>query len=194
MYLDVPPDRLQQGCLVEAVFFDAVRFELPAVVLSPACDFAQDNAEYATCIALWSFGEMVPRLVRGSWSDIVPGVGRDPTAKQKKKFSDYMSALIGGRVPRYHWFDRMQDGRGPWIADFQLVTTVERAEFGSLAIIAGLTSQFMEQLPSRWVSYAGRIGTPDRDSAFLDAIIGEWEDRFFDAAKEDTPAGTPDAG
>jgi hypothetical protein len=185
MYLDVAPTRLQQGCLVEAVYFDAVRFELPAVVLSPACDFAQEKAEYATCIALLPFVEMLPRLAAGSWKDFFPEHGRAPSANQKKKFRKKLEELVGGQMARYHWFDRVPDGRGPWIADFQLVTAVERSEFGDLNIIAGLTSQFMEQLPSRWVSYAGRIGTPDRTQDDLDAIAEEWGSTFFGGATEE---------
>ena len=75
MYVDTLPIKLQQGCIVEAVFFEALArdpkaelsVDFPAVVMSPACDFEHEKTDFATCIALFPFEQQFEKFKQGAW-------------------------------------------------------------------------------------------------------------------------------
>lgn len=171
MYEADPPARLQQGCLVQDLYFDATGEEQDAVTLSPACDFENAKAQFATFICLRSFSDFLPAALQGWWKDAqLPEPGAAPSKSKMKALRGHLKKLVNGQYPRYHWFDAVGDV-GPWVADFQLVSCVPQEDFEELKLIAKLSSKYMEQLPSRWVAYAGRIGVPDRPDEHFEAVV-----------------------
>lgn len=155
-----PPDKLQQGCLVEAVYFYAIGTERPAIALSPSCDFENDKADFATFLALFPYKDMLKRLLlTKDWR----GIFANPDKPSKKDALNKITKLLSCQMDRYHWFDELPSGdQGPWIADFQITQVIPKDEFSRFRVFAALNSEYMENLPARWVSYAGRIGVPNR--------------------------------
>ncbi|WP_152544805.1 hypothetical protein [Deinococcus phoenicis] len=164
MYRQAPTSPTQ-GSVVQAVYFDALDDEYPAVILTPTCDIEQHKVNFFTCVALRPFPEMAEQFLAGPWRDVAyEGDKRRPqlTKKQSESLEKKFRSLFSQREPRYHWFDPWIPGGDGYVADFQLVTSVTTEEMSSLEVVAQLNSEYLEALPARYVSYMGRIGTPDR--------------------------------
>jgi hypothetical protein len=190
MYTAEPYSRLQQGCIIEGLWFHFLQAEIDAVVLSPACDVAQNKADFATCVGLFPFEEQILKFKEGDWAKKHGEANGQPiatpTRKQSDRFADDIRDLMNNRFPRYHWFDRTPTGRGPWVADFQVVTSVPQVDFDELTVLASLNSQYMEQLPARYVAYTGRIGVPDRAPESYEEHIEAAKTLFYGLAVEET--------
>lgn len=174
-----------QGSIITPVYFSALEDDLPAVVLTPTCDVDQNKWSYLTCVALHAFpGEIGKQILRGQWSDIAydvkDGVRTERTSltrKQKERLSDKVEELVKNKIPRFHWFDPWEEGGQAYIADFQLVTSMTRAELTTATHVAYLAPEHLESLPSRYVNYMGRIGTQDRPQGshlvYAEQLIGK---------------------
>lgn len=166
MYRSKLPNKITQGCIVDNCYFDVVAEDYSAVILTPTCDIENDKADYITLIALIPLTEVINRLLDGSWKDIKydeNGVVRKfLNNKQQIQLEKRIKELMSNAYMRYHWFDPVKLGGDPLICDFQLLTSVSSDEINKLKCVGYLDSEWLEQLPARFVSYQGRIGTPNR--------------------------------
>lgn len=182
MYRAVPPVPTQ-GSIITPVYFSAIDAELPAVILTPTCDVEQNNWSYLTCVALQPFpGTIGKQILRGKWGDLAyagkasEGVLRETlTPGQVDSLRKKVRSLMDQKEPRFHWFDPWAEGGQAHIADFQLVTSMTKMELDTVKQVAYLNTEYLESLPARYVSYMGRIGTPDRirgvEVAFADQLV-----------------------
>jgi hypothetical protein len=179
VYLESSSGRIDQAVIVEPFYFYALDEDLPALILTPTCDFAQQKCEYVQACAIVDAWEVVKGLLGTSWSK--SGLVADgkllagPLPKNKRgDLTDKLTKLAAQQFPRYHWLAPLPGTQSPRIADFQLVQSVSLAEVESIcAVVAELRSPFREEATARYSTYMARVGTdghpPDELKAWIDA-------------------------
>lgn len=186
MYEATAPTSLQQGCIVQGVYFFATDEDRDAVALTPACDFAQDKADYITFVALIPYLEMADGLAKTSWKKDMAAEGHAIPGKDKRgNLRRHVDELVRNVYPRFQWFEKVDEEHGPWVADFQIVATLPKEDASQLPLLARLAPQHLEQLPARYASYMGRIGVPDATKAEIDAAHASIFEHFFGQAPPD---------
>jgi hypothetical protein len=179
MYREIKPENPTQGCIISPCFFDATGDDHRAIILTPTCDIENDKAVYVIAVALYPFTSIISVLLDGSWRDIKYEGGGEPrlelTPRQREQLSKKIKQLMANEFPRYHWLDPIEVGEEAYICDFQLLTSLRADEVYDMPVLAYLDSEWLEQVPARFVAYQGRIGTPNRNinahEPYVDLII-----------------------
>ena len=172
MYESSAPTELDQSVIIDQVYFYALDEERPGVVLNPACDFAQDKAEFVMMCALHNAWDLIRGLLASDWKKI----------KNQKEAANQIKLMIRQRFPRYHWLPPLPGANPPLVADFQTLSTLHLAEVSELPKRAALRSPFREQLPTRFASYMNRIGVPDPAESDVNRWIDSGSNILFPGA------------
>lgn len=188
MYASSAPLRVDQGAIVEGVYFYAIDEVFHGVVLTPTCDIAQNKAELLVLCAAINAWDLVSDLIKTDWKNdgLVSDTGEliaaaDLSQGKRKTLRDKIQRLMRQQFPRYHWLAPIADGKDPLIADFQILACVAPEEIDSARIVASLESPFREQVPTRYAAYVGRIGTPDIPPSVQDEWVDAGLQRLFAA-------------
>ncbi len=171
-----PSESWNQGDVVRSIFFYSEDEELPAILLTPACDVAQDKVDNWTFVALFPERAVVTQFSEALMADWGPRRTADGkailTQKQKSSIQNRIRELVGQRMPRFHWLPVGIDGSESHVADFTCVTSLSAEEARvNLVRICSLNSSWREQIAARYAAYMGRVGTEDFDAAELDSHI-----------------------
>lgn len=159
---------LDQSVVLEGVYFHALDELEHGIVLTPACDFAQQKVELALVCALVDAWELVAALFEHDWRNV--GLTREDGSlismdelgsTKRKKFENQVNQLMNQRFPRYHWLSPLPGTTSPLVADFQTLASVPVRELSDLTRVAAIESPYREEIPARYAAYVGRVGTPD---------------------------------
>lgn len=189
MYTAAPPTEVDQGTLVDDVYFYALDESHRGIVLTPTCDIELNKAELIQLVAVLDAWEVVGTLLESDWSKagLLDAQGqllkRPLSAGKRNIFASEVGKIIRQQYPRYHWLAPLSDGANPLIVDFQVLTSILADELPATKILAGLRSPFREQLADRYAAYMGRVGTPN----FSDAEIALWIDSGIENIFPPTP-------
>lgn len=154
-----PGPEWDQGDIVESIYSSASQEELPAVLLTPACDVAQGKVDVWTFVTLFPDTIVAKNLVAkdmANWNLSGP-----PSASQQKALAKTLDGLLTQRFPRYHWLPIPIGTTAGHVADFCYVTTIPVEEAKKSKRVASLRSSWREQLPARYAAYVSRVGTDD---------------------------------
>ncbi|WP_181311180.1 hypothetical protein [Nocardioides campestrisoli] len=124
------------------------------VVLTPACDFAQNKVHLVLLARAYSIEEF----------DLYK------TYAAKNEGREKLRAILFGKNDRYFFLPTFRDIPN-LVVDFQHVETVTLGHAGDLEHIATLASPFGEALLNNHSRYRGRIGTPNTTKAMVNAIV-----------------------
>lgn len=178
MYTSVAPADVDQGCLIQPVYFYAIDEERLGVVLTPRCDLAQQKADLVQISAVFNASQLIRELLQGDWKGLGL-LGADgqllasiPSAGKAKELRERITRLAEQRFARYHWLAPPPGTGQPLVADFQLIESVPTSELAGLEIVAALASPYREAFAARYSAYMGRIGTPDSSAAEIDGWLG----------------------
>jgi hypothetical protein len=167
MYIDPPnAQEIDQGLILDGVYFYAIDEVRPAFVLTPACDIAQQKADFLQVSAVWEAREVLQEFVQDPWRKHLSKADgtllNGPLSKNKEDWLvDRIKELIAQRFQRWHWLAPIPGTASPLVIDFQLVQSVSFPDLTHARILAELASPFREQVPARYAAYMGRVGTPD---------------------------------
>lgn len=126
-----------------------------SVLLTPACDIAQDKAEFmlvARCVPLSTTLQFQRNNSESTRSNASKG--------ELKK-------LLGNKFERFYYLPAALDVPD-LVVDFQQLATFECGELLGFIRVAALDSPFSQALLSQFTRYFSRLGTPDLD---IDAIM-----------------------
>lgn len=124
------------------------------VVLTPACDFAQNKVDYVLLAKASPLGE---HKKYQEWAKVAPG-GNNESSRWNNLRQDVLKATQG----RYHYLPAFRE-IPDLVIDLQDVQSIAAGELDSLTPIASLVSPFAEALLIQHSHYRGRIGVPDLD-------------------------------
>jgi hypothetical protein len=177
-YVD-PVGAWDQGDIVAGVYFAADDAAHPAVLVTPACDIAQEKVD------LWTFVRVFPELEVAAAviaSELQGKTATELTKKQRESACKRLGELLGQRYQRYHWLPPWSGGGPGHVADFTWVTAmpVEEIKRGSQRL-ARLKSSWREELPARYASYMARVGTEDFERTAVDDYIAQLLQRVLEA-------------
>jgi hypothetical protein len=150
-----------QGDIVQGVYFAAADTELPAVLVTPACDIEQSKVDLWTFVALYPDTEVARAIVAKDLESWRKSGTSTLSANQKSSLAKTMRDLLGHRYPRYHWLPVRIGDHTAHVADFSWVTALPAEEVRRSVRIATLRSSWREQLPARYASFMARVGTVD---------------------------------
>jgi hypothetical protein len=150
-----PPtaSEVDQGVILDSVFFYGLQTDCAALVLTPTCDFAQQKAEFIQLCAARTASEFFGAIA--------------------KRANEFLEQLMTQRFPRYHWLVPLPGTTVPLILDFQSVQSVPWEFLEQARIVGQLVSPYREQVPARYAAYMGRVGTPDHSPTDLAQWIAE---------------------
>ncbi|MCX6733276.1 MAG: hypothetical protein NTX63_00505 [Candidatus Peregrinibacteria bacterium] len=138
---------IEQSNIFSEVHFSAIDKKLEAILVTPACDLAQKKADYAHLCAIMPF-EVVLR-------------SKYPEATEaSKQINGFIKEQVTNRSPRYHWVGTIPGMKGYFVADFQLLQTIRIDKLNTLKRVGIVKSPLRESIPSKFASYAGRVGLP----------------------------------
>jgi len=167
VFTDVLPDKIDQGVILDSVYFYALDETHLGLVLTPTCDFEHNKAELAQICAIFDAWQIVADLVRTDWAkmglvDASGNLIKGPLSRTKRtEFTSQLLYIIGQRFPRFHWLAPFANTSRPLIVDFQVITSLPAGELADVQLLAALRSPFREQVAARYAAYMGRVGTPD---------------------------------
>jgi len=121
------------------------------LVLTPACDFCQNNADYILFISI------------KEWESLDAEFSKRPLSKSK---DEKLKRLITNSIPRYHFVPKVNSIKAGFI-DFQAKTTIstsivkDRLSKGKAKRIATISGPFLKDIISRYANYFSRQGSPD---------------------------------
>jgi CheY-like chemotaxis protein len=127
------------------------------VLLTPACDMAQNKAEFvlvARCLPL----ERVPRYNKH-------------VSLRSNASRGELRQLLENKLERYYYLPAAVDVPD-LVVDFQQLETFKCTELGDWSRVAALDSPFEQAFSSQFTRYFGRLGTPDLD---VDGIVARIE-------------------
>lgn len=166
MYKDSSPAGIDQGVIIDSVYFYGLDQNHKGFVLTPACDFAQNKAELVQICALLPAPLLIGNLRTTIWS-----------RQNLSNVRGNIKNIIKQKIPRYHWLSPPSEISTALVADFQIITSIPFVELENLPLLAELNSPFREQIPARYSAYMGRVGTPDFNrntiDGWTDSIVSE---------------------
>lgn len=173
----IPPHgNWEQGDVVEGVYFPAADDDLPAVLVTPACDLQHGNVSLLTFVALFPDVEVARQIVAPhlpDWGVEVDAAGlAHVNNSQRKSLQKELRHLTKHRFQRFHWLPIAIGDCAAHVADFSWVTSLPSAEVTDAATrIASMRSSWKEQLAARYVAFMGRVGTEDFISVEVESHI-----------------------
>jgi len=172
-----PPATLDQSVILDRVYFHGIDEPFKAIVLTPACDFAQNKAEMTVACAVIEAQVLLSGYVTKRGRAFEGADGRRLKAaalsqNQAGNFKGYVKQLATQRIPRYHWLTPINDAGEPLIVDFQLITSLPTSEATMCPRLARVGSPYRYQLSARYTAYWARVGTPD----FPGDDVQDWVD------------------
>ena len=165
MYNDSSPTTVDQGVILDSVYFYSLDQHHKGLVLTPACDFAQHKAELVQICALLPANFLVSTLRETVWSK-----------QNRNNVKGQIKNMIKQKFPRYHWLASLPGIIPTLVADFQNIASIPFIEIENTELKAELMSPYREQIPARYAAYMGRVGTPDFDHGDID----EWAESIVE--------------
>lgn len=126
------------------------------VVLTPACDIAQDKVEFLLLAKAITLPEFEPFQ---QWKN-----GHSQSKWQR------LERIFKEGLPRYAFLPEFRE-IPDLVIDFEQVTSVPTGSTGHFGTVATLDSPYVEALLARHSQFRGRIGTPDLDIDALKARL-----------------------
>lgn len=120
------------------------------MILTPACDFAQDKFEFAL---LAKAGDLGLNSRFQKWS----------ASKSKAAWNELEKHVLTATQGRFYYLPAFRD-IPDLVLDLENVQAVTAETLDSMSPIASLVSPFSEGLLVQHSQYRGRIGVPDLDS------------------------------
>lgn len=161
-----------QGDIVDGVYFAAFDKKMPGVLVTPACDIAQEKVDLWTFVGLFPDIDVAKASVAKELEEWNLPPGTPPSRKQRSSLAKALGFLIAQRLPRYHWIPVTIGEVTGHVADFTCVTALPAAEVkGGAKRVATLLSSWREQVPARYAAFMARVGTVDFDDATVNAEI-----------------------
>jgi len=177
LYETAPPAVLDQGVVLANAYFYATDEELPALILTPTCDFENKKVDLVHLCPLWDAWEVVRELLVSDWERSAP-TAREWSENKKSNFTGLLRQLITQRFPRYHWLTPLPGHSDPRVIDFQNIASLPTKDLERSTIVTRLRSPFREQVSARYSSYMGRVGTPDFETPEIDSWLRDAVGRF----------------
>ena len=111
MYTDILPDVIDQGVLLDQVYFYGTDSRSVGVVLTPTGEFAQNKVELVHVCAVVPIWELVSSLLKTDWKGVglinIQGHFNSLSSVSntvKKRFEDKLKNLIRQNFPRHYFF------------------------------------------------------------------------------------------
>jgi hypothetical protein len=190
LYEPKPPSAIDQGVIVEGVFFYATSEFLPGFILTPACDLEQGKAELVLSCAGRDPLELVKDFLTGDWARLGLSTPEGEivstlSGKKSRRLRHNIDELMTQRYPRYHWLDPLPGTQRALVLDFQMLSTLATDELKNSKLLAQLRSPFREQVPARYAAYVGRVGVPDTSEEDLKRSIDALITQIFPTVETD---------
>lgn len=157
----------QQGDIVLKVNFSGQKIDL-AVLATPQCDIKQDKADFFLFVLTADFKPAFLKIVDPDGrlaEDHIKGLIELSKSKLSEVISHIIRHLNGVYANRFYYLpaNNLVEDFGPNYLDFQRIVTVPGEIFNDWKEkrIVTIADPFRSQILSRYVSYIGRIGTPD---------------------------------
>lgn len=137
--------------------------KLPLIVVTPACDLAQERATFHRLCVLQPFPALLyflatsADLLKAHWDgiDVVP-------KKKGQSILEKLKNAVTHKWPRYHFFPRETAVfETDYVIDFELIISAPLNHLASTPRHARLNAPYKQELIQRLASHLMRIGTPD---------------------------------
>ena len=168
MWLEPWDGPIDQGVLVETPNWKVGDSNIPlAIVLSNACDIANDKCGYIILLGLAEAS-----FVLTSSKEYLSFSPDKPSKGQRKSITKYFQGFIHNKdIRRYFFIGALEEiGIPDLVVDFQLLNSVPNIKESRLIPIARLKTPFKEQLIVHFSSYTSRIPS-DRVASDIESTI-----------------------
>jgi hypothetical protein len=165
-------DDWEQGDIVRDIEYGESSAEL-AVLITPQCDIVHDKADFLLFILSSEFKDSFQKIIdpnRKLSEDHLKGLIELSRNKLFDILNNIIHHLQGATSYRFYYLPEYRDiniSIDHKYLDFQRILTVSREILDSWKEkrIANINDPFRSQIMSRYISYVGRIGTPDYEEA-----------------------------
>ncbi|MGA1840633.1 MAG: hypothetical protein ACMUIU_08410 [bacterium] len=177
-----------QGDVVLTIKFNEIKSGI-AVLLTPQCDIYHNKADFFLFILTIDFLHSFRRIIDPNDKlldeDHFNGITELSKNKLDSVIKNLLRNLTGSSSPRFYYlppYDKFGIKFGPYYLDFQRILTVpiENLNEWEKNRVTTIANPFRSQIFSRYISYIGRIGTPDYTSKELYQILKCSRLRFLD--------------
>lgn len=158
----------QQGDIVSDVDFSSQKVDL-AVLITPQCDIVQNNADFFLFVLTADFKNSFLKIVDPNYNldeDQIKGLMELSKSKLKEIISNIIHHFHGVNANRFYYLppnNITSESFDPYYLDFQRIITIPEEVLDSWKEKRAVTidDPFRAQILSRYISYVGRIGTPE---------------------------------
>lgn len=158
----------QQGDIVSDVDFNGQKVDL-AVLITPQCDIVQNNADFFLFVLTADFKNSFLKIVDPNYNldeDEIKGLMELSKSRLKEIISNIIHHFHGVYANRFYYLppnNITSESFDPYYLDFQRIITIPEEVLDSWKEKRAVTidDPFRAQILSRYISYVGRIGTPE---------------------------------
>ena len=165
IYFDKPHDEIEQSAIVGGIHFRSLGKEYDGICVSPQCEIGKaDRAHYFTFCLLQPLEFFVvsqlhrygfdPEVIAGKWDEKPPARGR-----LKDFYNSLINDYLGNKTHRYYFLPGNDVNITDSVIDFEITECLSREQADTLTKKGVLSSPWREDIPTRYGSYIGRIGT-----------------------------------
>jgi len=176
LYADGLDDSIEQSAIYSSILFESAGQELPAIVLTPACDILHAQTELVLTVAgIFPASHIFERFLQKNKLTLGQIIGRDVTRRKTYRgvTDTFKKQYLANRVLMYHFLPRYEDKLQDSFIDFSIVRTLSAQELLRRSKIAVLKSPWREAVPSRYAAYSLRIGVREYDDNLLEVVVND---------------------
>ena len=151
---------IDQSNIFDNIRFEALGLNLKGVLVTPACDIAQDKTSFFHFCPLRNFELLFPTILEKELNYDIEELKKDLSKTKKEKIIKKLTDYIGNNVVRYHWLGELPTDKNYWYIDYQITSCLKMENVTIDDRIAILKSPLKESVINQYSTYMGRVGLP----------------------------------
>lgn len=160
---------INQSDIFADIHFSALERNTTAILLTPACDIAQDKAIFYTFAAVIKVNPIIEgflkkNLEKPDFKLSELNTFDSKTSQQKPK--KIIEEIVKNRHSRWHWIGKIPDLPDFYIADYEVLACIATDQLEDLKTkrLGSMPSPYRESIPVRYSQHMSRIGLPTESS------------------------------